>query len=165
MPSLQIGSKIINVPASGSDANWAPGMVAFMRAVADQLAAIASEFDVSPRVQILTSNINPGLIITDAVFPNNAVRSFTFSYAVYRLSDTIALAESGTVTGVYNTDISLWILQHEFEGERKANGEPYHRFDMSGDQLILITDAIPGIYNSTESKLSYAAKTILVSNI
>lgn len=165
MPIIQIGSQLINFPNSGTDSNWSPAVIRFAQAVSDQLAAIASEFDIAPRVQILTSNANPALAVTDVIFPNNAVRSFTFSYAIYRLSDSTSLAESGTVTGVYNTDDSLWVLQHEFEGERQSDGTPYHTFSMSGDQVILTTIAIPGIYNSTESKISYAAKTILVTNI
>lgn len=59
----------------------------------------------------------------------------------------------------------MWILQHEFTGERQTSGIPYHTFSMSGDQLQMSTVAIGGAYDSINSKISYSAKTLLVSDI
>jgi hypothetical protein len=163
---IVVGSQVIEFPSSGQDANWAPAVIQFAQAAADQLAAIASQFDISPRVQILTSNANTNLDVNGVIFPSGSVRSFAFSYAIYRVSDTpFSLAEDGMVSGVYDTLNSTWNLQHEFEGSRQADGTPYHTFTMSGDQLQITTVAISGAYDNVNSKLSYAAKTVLTSDI
>lgn len=165
MPRITIGSTVIDFPNSAADSNWAPAIDEFAQAVADQLAAIASQFDISPRVQILTSDANTNLIISSAVFPSGSVRAFQFFYSIYRTNTVIALAEQGTVSGVFDDLSSTWILQHEFEGERQSNGTAYHTFSMSGDQVTLDTVAIGGSYDSTNSKISYSAKTLLVSDL
>ncbi len=162
---ISIGSKVLNMPSSGSDANWAPAMTEFFIAVADQLAAISSQFDISPRVQILVSDANTNIDVNSCIFPSGSVRSFSFNYAIYRTNGVISLAEDGIVAGVFNTLTSTWTLQHEFEGERQASGAPYHTFSMSGDQLQFSSVAIGGAYDGTNSKLSYGAKTILVSDV
>jgi len=164
---LTIGSQVISFPTSGTDQNWAPAVVQFAQAVADQLAAIASQFDISPRVQILTSDTNSGIDISGCSFPSGSVRSFIFSYAIYRTNGVAldTLAEDGTVSAVFNTITSTWTLQHEFEGKRQSDGSPYHTFSMSGDQLLLSTVQIGGAYDGALSTISYNAKTNLVSDI
>lgn len=162
---LVVGSQVIEFPSSGQDANYAPAIIQFAQAVTDQLAAISSQFDISPRVQVLSSNANSGLAVDSCVFPSGSVRSFTFTYAIYRKSSTTNLAEDGIVTGVFNTTTSTWSLEHEFNGAKQsAAGIPYHTFSMSGDQLEISTAAIGGSYDSVNSKLSYSAKTQLVSD-
>jgi hypothetical protein len=161
---LIVGSQVIEFPSSGQDANWSTSVIQFAQAVTDQLAAISSQFDISPRVQILSSNTNSGLVIDSCVFPSGSVRSFTFNYAIYRVSSTMNLAEDGIVSGVYDTATSTWSLEHEFNGAKQSSGLPYHTFTMSGDQLQLSTVALDGSYDSVDSTISYSAKTQLVSN-
>lgn len=162
---LTIGTQIISFPTSGTDANWAPAVVQFAQAVADQLAAIASQFDISPRVQILTSDANTNIDVSGCTFPSGSVRSFNFVYAIYRTNGVDTLAEEGAVNAVFNTDTSAWSLQHEFEGQRQTDGTPYHTFSMSGDQLVFSSIAINGAYDNVNSKISYRALTNLVSDI
>ena len=162
---IVIGSQVITAPSSGSDSNWAPAMTQFMVAVQDQLASIASQFDISPRVQILTSDTNTDLAINSATFPSGSVRAFTMTYAVYRTNTVTSLAEQGTVSAVFDTLTSTWILQHEFEGHRQSSGSPYHTFSMSGDNLTCSTVGIGGSYDSINSKLSYSVKTEVVSDL
>ena len=162
---LVVGSQVIEFPSSGQDANWGGAVIQFAQAVTDQLAAISSQFDIPPRVQILSSNTNSGLSVDSCVFPSGSVRSFIFNYAIYRVSDTNSLSEDGIVNGVYNTDTSTWSIEHEFNGIKQTSGLPYHTFTMSGDQLQISTIAISGSYDSTNSKISYSAKTQLVSDV
>jgi len=162
--NITIGTELIKFPTTGDDSLWSPAVIDFAQAVALQLASISSAFDVSPRVQTLSSDGNVNLPINDVVFPSGSVRSFGFSYAIYRTNTVTNLAENGIVNGVFNSATSTWILQHEFSGDRQTSGIPYHTFSMSGDQLTISTVAIGGAYDSVNSKLSYAAKTILVSN-
>jgi hypothetical protein len=162
---LVVGSQVINLANSGTDANWAPSWVQFAQAVTDQLAAIASQFDISPRVQTLTSDSNSAIDVSGCSFPSGSVRSFTLVYAIYRTNGVISLAEDGVVSAVYDTLSSTWNLQHEFEGERQSDGSLYHTFSMSGDQLQLTTVAIGGAYDGVNSKISYSASTNLVSDL
>jgi hypothetical protein len=165
MIRINIGQQTIAFPTSGTDANWAAGVVAFAQAVASQLASVASQFDISPRVQILTSDANTNLNISDVVFPSGSVRSFSFNYAIYRTNATTSLAETGFVNGVYDSLSSTWNLEQEFIGNRQTDGSLFHTFSMNGDQLQLTTVAMGGAYDNTTSKISYAAKTILVNDI
>jgi hypothetical protein len=165
MSNITIGQKVIPFPASGTDANWSGPVIAFAQAVADQLATVASQFDISPRVLILTSNSNTNVPIPNAIFPSGSVRSFIFSYAIYRTDGVTALDESGTVTGVYNSLSASWDLEHEFQGARQASGAPYHTFSISGDQIQISTVALTGTYDATNSKISYSAKTLLTQDL
>jgi hypothetical protein len=161
---LIIGQQVINFPTSGTDSNYAPAIVQFAQAVTDQLSSIASSFDISPRVQVLTDDVNSAIDVVGCSFPSSSVRAFTFNYAIYRTNDVDSYAENGVVGAVYDTLTSTWILQHEFEGQRQSDGSLYNSFSMSGDQLTLTTVGIGGTYNSVTSKISYNARTNLVSD-
>lgn len=162
---IVIGSTVITAPSSGTDSNWAPAMTQFMVAVQDQLSSIASQFDISPRVQILTNDANTNLDVSSVVFPSGSVLSFIFTYSVYRTNGVISLAEDGVVSGVFDASTSMWVLDHNYQGERQSDGTSYHTFNMSGDQLQISTVALGGVYDGVNSKLSYGAKTILASDI
>lgn len=161
---ITIGNQVINFPSSGESPNWAPALIDFAEAVSLQLISIASPFDISPRAQILTSDANINLNIDQVIFPSGSVRGFSFNYAIYRTNGVISLAETGFVNGVFDTLSSIWTLEHEFSGPRQSDGSVYHSFTMSGDQMQLSTVAIGGSYDSTNSKISYAARTILISD-
>ena len=162
--NITIGNQVISFPSQGEDPNWAPPVIDFAQAVANQLQATASAFDIPPRAQILTSDANTNLNLTGVIFPSGSVRSFTFTYAVYRTNGVLSIAENGIITGVYDTLNSIWILSREFTDNR-ANGNStlYHTFTMSGDQMQFSSVAIGGSYDSTNSKVSFAAKTVLTS--
>lgn len=164
MPQINIGNQVINFPDAGSSPSWAPALIDFAVAVEQALLGIASPFDISPRVQTLTSDANTNLNIDQVIFPSGSVRGFAFNYAIYRTNAVTAVAEKGYVNGVFNTLTSVWDIQHEFNGPRQSDGSCYNTFTMSGDQMQLTTVAIGGSYDSTNSNISYAATTILVSN-
>lgn len=169
MGKVFIGTTVINFPTSGTDANWGIAVEQFADSVAKELAGLASPFDVSPRVVTLNNDANSNLPVPGCLFPSTSVRSFSLNYAIYRTNGTgvgtTTLAEEGTVSGVFNTNTALWHLQHDFSGDRQGNGQAYHTFDMTGNELTITTVAIDGSYDSVNSKLSYSAKTILISNL
>lgn len=160
---LQIGSELVEVPSSGADPNWSSGIIDAFQAIALQLQSIASPFDVAPKVQILTSDANANLPLTDASFPSGSVRSFTLYYAIYRTNGVSSLIQQGEISGSYDTLDSAWILTDVFNGNRQSNGIPYQSFAMSGDQLVLNTVAMGGAYDSVNSTISYSAKTQLTT--
>ena len=167
MPKIQIGTDIINFPNSGTDALWSPAVIQFAEAVADKLAALASEYDIPPQVQNLNSDSNTNLVINNAAFAGNVVRKFSFNYAIYRATTdlSVKIAEAGTLTAVYNTGTSSWDFEDQYVGDRQANGESYHLFDVnSSGQVLLTTVAIGSPYDSTNSRISFSGKTEKVNN-
>ena len=163
MPLISIGGQIIDFPNSGQDPLWSTGVIAFAQAVADQLAAVASPFDVPPKVQVLTSDSNVNLNLTDAIFPNGSVRSFSMYYTIYRTNGVDSVTTQGEVYGAYDSLGAMWILSEKFDGVRQADGSAYQTFNMSGDALQLSTVAIGGAYDSVNSTISFSAKTELVT--
>lgn len=173
MPKIVIGEVTIDFPNTGADPTWSPSIIQFAQAVEKQLSTISSNYDVQPSVLPLNENANVGLELPECAFNKTHVRSFTFSYAIYREVDTTtipstivsSLTEAGTVVGVHNG--SSWSLEHSYQGERQENGASYHTFTIdSQDQLKLTTVALPvvsgQIYNgNTNSKISYSAKALL----
>lgn len=165
---ITVGGVVIQFPNTGSSPIWSEAVIQFAQAVAIQLQTIASPFDIAPTVQILTSNANVGINLNgngaNLSFPSGSVRSFTFTYAVYRKTSTPTVnIQKGTVNGIYNTIGAAWSIEHDFEGDA-PNGVPYCTFDInSSDELILTTTALsPGVYDSVNSTISYSATTELV---
>jgi hypothetical protein len=161
---IQVGNTIINFPTSGASPDWSAAIVAFAEAVALQLEGISLPSDVQPAVQILSSDANTNLPLTGVTFPNATVRSFIFTYAVYRTNGVLDVVEQGTVNGIYDTGSGSWLLDRDYKGTKQTDGTSYQTFTMSGDNLLLNTVAIGGSYNSTMSTISYSAKTELVTN-
>jgi hypothetical protein len=173
MPNIQIGTTIIPFPDSGSPQNWAPAVVAFAVAVQNQFLISGSPYDLPPIVMTLSSNSNPLLQIINCEFNPANVRSFTMPYAIYRVTSIASIptayAESGVLTGVYNSVSTSWELQDEFEGPLQDStgpnpGQAWHSFSMgSGNFVYLTTALLSGSY--TTGTISYSAKTELVANI
>jgi len=159
MPRVIIGSTPIDFPNTGTDAVWSEAVDEFVVAVEEQLNGIVSIYDITPRVQDLNigAAVDETANVSACIFNPTFVRGFVFSYALYRTNGTLALAENGTVSGAYNTSTSLWELEHQFSGVRDVNGNFYHKFDMSGNQLTIKATAITGTVSG--SKISYSAKT------
>jgi hypothetical protein len=165
MPKIQIGTDIINFPNNGSDALWSPAVIQFAEAVADTLAGIVSPYDVTPKVQTLNTDTNTNLDLVGATFDGGLVRKFSLSYAIYRTrtDSSLSISEAGTLTGTFNTDTVSWEIQDEYIGDRQANGEPYHKFNIGSEQVTLDTVGIGSPYDNINSKISFSAKTELVS--
>lgn len=165
MPKIQVGTDIINFPNNGSDALWSPAIIQFAEAVADTLSGIVSPYDITPKVQTLTTDGNTSLTLTGATFSGSNVRKFELSYAIYRTrSDaSLSISEAGTLTGTFNTLTASWEIEDEYIGNRQANGDSYHYFTIGAEQVFLDTVAIGGAYDNVNSKISFSAKTELVS--
>lgn len=166
---ITVGGVVIQFPNTGSSPIYSEAIIEFAQAVATQLQTIASPYDIAPTVQILTSNVNTNINLsgngTNVSFPSDLVRSFTFSYAVYRVTSTPTTnIQEGTVSGIFNTSAGTWSIQHEFKGNAPL-GVPYCTFDMNAsDELLLSTTSLsPGVYDTVNSTISYSAQTELVS--
>lgn len=165
MPKIIIGTDVVNFPDNGSDALWSPAVIQFAELVSDELLGLANPYDIIPTVFILSDNSNPSVVDIGATFDSAFIRKFSLSYAIYRVTDSVSIAEAGTVTGVYNTDTGSWTLQDEYIGDRQANGKSYHSFSIDPQNRIILTiEQLAGTINATQSKISFSAKTELVSN-
>ncbi len=166
---VTIGDTVIQFPNTGSSPIWSEAIIEFVQAVETQLQILSNPFDSPALVQPLTQNINTNLTLTASGsalgFPSASVRSFTFTYAIYRVSDSASDASTGVVTGIYNSDAAIWGLSHEYAGDVQTSGAPWVTFDMNGsDEITLTTVLIPGIYDSVNSTISCSAKTELVTS-
>lgn len=72
------------------------------------------------------------------------------------------LVETGNVLGVY--DSNNWQLNHTYNGPRQNTGESYITFTIPNDTICVTTIILPETYDTTNSKISYSAKTLLTSN-
>lgn len=165
---ITVGGVVIQFPNTGSSPIWSEAVIQFAQAVAIQLQVNSSPFNIGSTVQVITSNANTDLPLngsgSNLSFPNVSVRSFTFTYAIYRVTSTpITNIQAGTVIGIYNTSSAAWFLEHSFEGDT-INGIPYCNFSInSSDEILLTTTAItPGVYDGVNSTISYSATTELV---
>ena len=151
---ITIGTTVIQFPNTGASPLWSEAIIQFAELVAIQLQANASPFYVSATVQTLRYNANADINLTgngsNLAFPSGSVRSYVFTYAVYRKSDSTSAVETGTVIGVFNTATVAWSIEHEFIGNVQSNGQSYVTFDMnSSNELLLSTVAIGGVYDGS----------------
>lgn len=163
---LTIGNTVINFPTSGTDANWAEAVTEFALAVENRLFFVALPYDIAPQVRPIIESGTVSVTNALGTFPNAEVRSFIFTYSTYRIanSPTVSKTQNGTVIGVHDENTNVWTLQHEFTGDKQANGESYLTFDMSGDSLIYTAVGFGGTYNTVDSTISFSAKTLPVTN-
>lgn len=170
MPKIVIGTDVVNFPDNGSDALWSPAVIQFAELVASQLLTFANPYDVSPTVFKLNQNSNPtSTFIIGATFDGAYVRKFVLDYSIYRVVDygqptENAIVEAGTLTGTFNTSSEEWVLQDEFNGDKKSDGTAYHAFTINGsNQIQLQTEYLTGTMDYDLSTISYSAKTELVT--
>ncbi len=161
-----VGQQVIDFPDQGDSPAWGEAMTAFATAVADQLQATQSIFDVAPTVsQLATSTITNQTLTS---FASGSIRAYQFVYAIYRTNGIGAdsIAEEGFLSGVYDTINATWNLEHEFNGKRATDGTMLNTFNMSGDDLRLsCAELTGGTYDGSTSTISFFAKCNLVSEI
>lgn len=119
-----IGSSVIEVPLSAEAPNWAPGINAFIDAVASSLNTVAGPFDVANQV-INIDSANPGSPNTDIAplnFPITSVRAAFIRYSVFRSTNSTTAYEAGNITIVYNPSNPIgnkWEVLQDFAGDGK----------------------------------------------
>jgi hypothetical protein len=158
VPDISIQGTTISIPNSGSSPNWSPAVIEAFQAIAEALASVTGDFDVSPRTQTIDS-LNPGTVVIDSLsFPTSEVRSVIIRYSVFRTasSPSTTAYEAGTLTMVYspnNPTNSKWEVQREAVGDGKCT------FSVSDTGDVSITTTQIGTTNHTGT-LSFAASTL-----
>ncbi len=70
----------------------------------------------------IANNQSSAANVTGLLFDGVSTRSFIIDYSVYRQTDTAlsALAQSGQLRGVYNTQSSTWFMSDDFSGQNSG---------------------------------------------
>jgi len=115
---ITIQGTIISFPESGGSPDWAPAVVEFAQAVEAALQSVAGTYDV-PQQSFSLDSFNPGTAvdIPNLAFPITNVRAAFIKYSVYRTTTLEAVAESGDMIIVYNSNTGIWALAQERVGD------------------------------------------------
>ena len=96
----------INLPDTSASPNWAPGQVAFNKAVANALQFTVGTFDVPPTTYQMVANSNSNVIIGGLSFPTSEIRGVFLYYTVFRQTTTNNESETGLMVLNYNPNNS-----------------------------------------------------------
>jgi hypothetical protein len=126
---LNIKGSVIEIPSSGQSPNWAPGIIAALRALTEAVNAVTGTYDVAPQTQnIDANNSSNDVVITNLAFPISEVRAATIFYSIYRKTedsgppDGQEVAEGGMLNIVYNESNPVsnkWEMTRDFAGDGK----------------------------------------------
>lgn len=143
------GSPIV-LSESGGSPNWAPGVIAALKALTDAVNSVTGTYDVQPQTQdISANNASTDVNITNLVFPSTEVRAATIFYSVYRKTDPSGppdgeeVAEGGVILIVYNASNPVG---NKFELARDFAGDAKIRFEISDTgQVTFTTQPLGGV--------------------
>ena len=130
---LNIKGSVIEIPSSGQSPNWAPGIIAALKALTEAVNAVTGTYDVAPQTQNIDANNSSNDVpITNLAFPVSEVRSATIFYSVYRKTedsgppDGQELSEGGMITIVYNASNPVsnkWEITRDYAGDANISFE------------------------------------------
>jgi len=161
---LNIKGSIIEIPSSGQAPNWAPGIIAALRALTEAINAVTGTYDVAPQTQnIDANNSSNDVVITNLAFPVSEVRAATIFYSVYRKTedsgppDGQEIAEGGMLNIVYNASNPV---SNKWEMTRDYAGDAQITFSITdAGQFEFSTTALTGINHT--GILSFRAIAVL----
>lgn len=124
-----IQGSVIEIPSSAQQANWAPGVISALRAIATALNSVTGTYDVANQTQSIDANNSSNdVTITNLTFPVTQVRSATIFYSVYRKTedsgppDGEEVAEGGVILLVYNASnppTNKWEITRDYAGDAR----------------------------------------------
>lgn len=158
MPTISIGSTVINFPNSGSSPNWAQPVIDFATAVQNTLSGLAGPADVFPQIFVI-NNFNPGtnIDIPNLTFSTTIVRAAFIRYAVFRSTNSASAYEAGEIKIVYNPNGPVG---NKWEYDRRFIGDGQISFTITDTgQVQLTTEALSGINHT--GKITYSAQALL----
>ncbi len=147
--TVTIQGQELSLPEVSASPNWAPGQVAFNKAVANALQFTVGTYDVPPTTYQMVSNVNTDVEIGGLAFPTSEIRGVFLYYTVYRTTSTSNEAEAGMITIVYNPNNSV-----------NNKWEKVQQFCGSSTVVFSITDSGQVTFSSTSLSGSNHAGTI-----
>lgn len=159
MPTINIGSTVIDFPNTAESADWSQPVISFAEAAADAINASVGAADVLPN----TFNIDAlnGASLTNIpgfTFDTTIIRSTEISYSIIRERDSTTLVESGIIHAVYNPNGNS---TEKFVVTRDYTGDAQSELDITDEgQVQISTTAISGVGSHT-GVISFSAKSLL----
>lgn len=162
MPTIVIGSEVIEFPNSATDPNWAPEVIRFAQAVESALSGVVGPFDVPPSsLNIDSDTYNPTAApfdIPNLSFSIAAVRGAFIRIAVGRTTDTNSAYELTDIMIMYNPGNapgSKWELARSTVGNAQIDF-----FISDNGQVSFTTTAIPGTAGTHQGLITYNAQAL-----
>ena len=157
MPTIVIGSQVIDFPDDAASPDWAPPIIQFAQAVAAQLAISTGTYDVSPQIMTIDSyNVASNIDIAALSFPTSAVRAAFIRYAVYRTTNSDNADEAGDIIVIYNPNNSAG-LKWSISQVRDAGKGAQIAFNITDTgQVQFSTTALAGTGHT--GKLTFSAQ-------
>lgn len=159
MPSITIGTTVIQFPDSAKSPNWAEPVIQFAQAVEDALSSVVGPYDIGQRVMDLdgantsvldvTDNIKP-LQFPTMVFPGSGVRGAFVRYTIFKDGSI----EQGNLLCVF--DGSTWSITRDYIGNLGV-GVATFTIAVNGQVKVRFTT------NTTQGRLTYTAQSLIQS--
>lgn len=156
---IKIGSNIIDFPATGASPVWSDAVIEFAQNVEEALKAVFGPYDVAPQILVIdTPADTPAFVTIDNLnFPPTVVLQFIVKYAVTRTTTLESVAETGTLTALYNPANPMG---SKWEVVREAVGDSKITFYVTDNgQVQYDTDLLTGTTHT--GKLIFSANALL----
>lgn len=160
MPTITIGSTVIDFPNSARDPNWAEPIIQFAESVSENLNSLISAADILPNSFTLDAYNGATVAIPGFTLDTSLMRGVIIKYALNRDRDTTHKVEYGHILAVYNANgpiNSKWELSREFVGDA---GVSITSSDVG--QISITLDTISGVGAHT-GIITYSAQALLQS--
>lgn len=151
-----IQGTVLNLPEVSASPNWAPGQVAFNKAVANALQFSVGTFDIPPTTYQMVTNSNTDVEIGGLAFPTSEIRGVFLYYTIFRETTTDNEAEAGMITMVYNPNNSV---NNKWETTQQFCGGSTVTFSVTDNGQVLFSSEVLSGSNHTGT-IGYYAKVI-----
>lgn len=159
MPEIIIGSTVVDFPDSAESANWAPAIIQFAEAVAEQLDLVSGTFDVAPQTYNIDAfNTATNENIPTLSFSTSSVRAVFIQYYVYRSTSSANADEAGDMIAVFNANNGSGLKWTLTQGNRTGPGANISFNVTDSGQFQFTTTALAG--SSHTGRIGFVARAL-----
>lgn len=154
---VQIGSETYELPLQGENPAWGEELSDIVQALIDAVNDFQGPSDILETSALIGNNISTPANVNLFKFNTSTVREFQAQYSVSRKNDSTTISEGGIIIGI-NDETSGWnisVLSNSGEG-----ADITFDIDATG-QITYTTGDMGGIYDITNSKIKFSAKSLL----
>jgi hypothetical protein len=154
---ITIGSNTYNLPLAGENPGWGEELSDIIEALADASNDSVGPDDILETSALISNNISSATNINLFKFNTSTVRSFEAQYYIFRKNDSTTISEAGIIIG-NNDDTLGWSISIQKTGE----ADVVFDIDSTG-QVTYTSSDMGGVYDTTNSKIKFAAKALNIS--
>src|SRR5690348_1015909 len=114
--SVNIAGSTYSIPEQGQSPPWGTDLTSLLQAIVNSINSTSGTADILLTTFNLSNNQSSASNITGAAFDVSQVRSFIFTYSIYRSTDSAELAEVGQLFGTYSSVSSTWDMSQQSGG-------------------------------------------------